>query len=218
MSVVDDKENLGEVNEARSGHHSDDDGDDASDAGTERRTSILSSSSMTGTSYMYTDSELSTNSGRTVSYASSIGGTINGQTESIAEEDEDEADPDEQGHEQALVLVDTNLDVGQNNSMAPTVLDDFSEPPAIEEGRPQIPADDQHQVDAIDTDTFDFAPPPLITDMGMKYDQSSQVHGSDSGLGTEPMTAQDHPTGEALEYFQMTAAEMRTSQGVGSGS
>ena len=232
VSIVDDKENLGQNDvdvEARSERGE----DDESDAGTERRTSMLSSSSATGTSYMYTDSltygtgsELSTSSGRTVSYASSIGGTINGHAESIAEEDEELEQPDggEAGHTtvadeagHAMVLADipqpTNIEAGQDNSMSMTVMDGLETPAPIEEVKPVWPQpapEPEHLDGQQQVETFDFAPPPLITDVGMKYafKEGSQVHGSDSGLGTEPPTA-GVEGGEALEYFQMTEEDMR---------
>ena len=165
--------------------------DDHSDADTERRTS-------NGTSYMYTDSmvygtgssvsrdsRLSTGT----SCDSSVIGTVNGQTESIAEEDE-ESEADEET-ETAMVLHDLEGDqvnAGQDNSMALTTLDGLETP-------------------HIETDVLsDLQPPPAITDEGVKY------HGSDSGLGTEPLTAgtDSHHVGEALEYFQMTAQDMQT--------
>ena len=59
---------------------------------------------------------------------------------------------------------------------------------------------------------MELAPPPIFTDQGMKY-EGSDIHGSDSGLGTEPPTATDErPLGEAAEYFAMTQAE-----GIGAG-
>ena len=233
ISIAGDKENLDltqdEQDDHRSDDHQSDVDDDVSDAGTERRTSILSSSSMTGTSYMYTDSlaygtgsDVSTNSGRTVSYASSIGGTINGQTESIAEEDEEE-EPQVQQENHAMVLAEvppTNLEAGADNSMAMTLMDGLETPAPVDEANFDVPEPEEHQPEEpeqvlpVETDTLDFAPPPLITDQGMKYG-GSQLHGSDSGLGTEPPTAQEPPHGEAFEYFQMTEADMRQSQGVG---
>ena len=61
---------------------------------------------------------------------------------------------------------------------------------------------------------MELAPPPVFTEQGgVKY-EGSEVHGSDSGLGTEPPTAtEERPHGEAAEYFAMTAAD-----GVGVGS
>ncbi len=166
------------------------DGESHSDADTERRTS-------NGTSYMYTDSmTYGTGSGLSrdsrLSTDSSIVGTINGQTESIAEEDEDEdLDADEET-ETALVLHDVpaaedQVNGGQDNSAAMTAFDELASP-------------------YIEVDTMsDLQPPPVITDAGLKY------HGSDSGLGTEPLTAGPEPQhGEALEYFQMTAQDLRT--------
>ena len=222
-----DKENLGQADDQHDevgnhGNHSEAEDDDVSDAGTERRTSILSSSGMTGTSYMYTDSltygtgsDLSTRSGRTTSYASSIGGTINGQNESIAEEDETEPQIQEDNH--AMVLADvppTSLEAGQDNSMSMTMSDWPETPAPVDETVVDAPEPEQHQPEdhepqtPWETDSFDFAPPPLITNNGLKYD-GSHLHGSDSGLGTEPPTAQDPPQGEAFEYFQMTEQDMR---------
>ncbi|EXJ57447.1 hypothetical protein A1O7_07795 [Cladophialophora yegresii CBS 114405] len=165
--------------------------DDHSDADTERRTSI-------GTSYMYTDSmvygtgsSLSRDSRLSTgtSCDSSVVGTISGQTESIAEEDE-EPEADEET-ETAMILHEgppDQVNGGQDNSMAMTSLDGL-ETPYIE-------------ADALS----ELQPPPVMTDEGLKY------HGSDSGLGTEPLTAgcESRPVGEAMEYFQMTAQDMQT--------
>jgi chromosome segregation ATPase len=204
------------------------DEDEGSDDGTERRTSIVS-----GTSYMYTDSlaygtgsEVSASTGRrTLSYASSIGGTINGQTESIAEEDEENAEAEQSAAEEgALTLAEPidNIQAGKDNSMALTLdgaMDDDDLPL-------QTPGTDiadfasnlSSNVEAVNEDNeaamaMDLAPPPVFTDQGMKY-EGSDVHGSDSGLGTEPPTATDErPMGEAAEYFAMTQAE-----GIGAGN
>lgn len=160
--------------------------EDHSDAETERRTSY-------GTSVMYTDSmiygtgsTLSRDSRRSTSTSceSSVIGTINGQTESIAEEDEESEAGEET--ETAMVLhgvplEDNQPDAGQDNAVALT----------------------GH--DGLEAETLsELQPPPLITEEGLKY------HGSDSGLGTEPLTAgtEPHHVGEALEYFEMTAHEM----------
>ncbi|KAJ9610646.1 hypothetical protein H2200_005423 [Cladophialophora chaetospira] len=169
------------------------DNESQSDASTERRTS-------NGTSYMYTDSmvygtgsSLSRDSRLSTgtSCDSSVVGTINGQTESIAEEDEDlEVDEETrtamQLHDGAGV--DDQVNGGQDNSMAMTTFDGLE--------TPQIEAEM----------LSDLQPPPAITDEGLKY------HGSDSGLGTEPLTAgtEPHHVGEALEYFQMTAQDTQT--------
>ena len=164
---------------------------DHSDTNTERRTS-------NGTSYMYTDSMIygtgsSMSRDSRLSYDSSVVGTINGQTESIAEEDEDvEAD---EATETGLVLhdgaiVDDHINAGQDNSMAMTAFDDGLETPHIE-------------ADLMS----DLQPPPVITGEGLKY------HGSDSGLGTEPLTVgtdSHHGPGEAMEYFRMSAQDMQT--------
>jgi hypothetical protein len=117
-------------------------------------------------------------------------GTINGQTESIAEEDEELEADDET--ETAMVLHGgdgrgDDVNAGQANSMAMTTLDGL-ETPHVE-------------FDVLS----DLQPPPPITEVGLKY------HGSDSGLGTEPETAGTEPhVGEAMEYFAMTAQDMQT--------
>ena len=178
-------------------------GDETSDAGTERRTSFSGTrTSLSGTSSIYTDSlsygtgsSVSTDGGRSVSYASSTGGAIGGKTESIAEEDEDEVHgehseitddrtmADEYHNDQAIesgkimALLEptpTAVGAGENNSMALTTL-------------------------AIMDDLSDLQPPPPITGEVVKYNQ-----GSDSGLGTEPPTADETRMGSGLEYFDMT--------------
>ncbi|KIV79682.1 hypothetical protein PV11_07229 [Exophiala sideris] len=178
-SEVTDKENLS-VHE--------DSGDEyGSDASTERRTSM-------GTSLMYTDSmtygtgsSLSSHSRRSGSCASSIAGMIDGQADSIAEEDEEQEQEEETGEdtETAMVLHDmpTEADpvnAGQDNTMALTTFD------------------------GLETPMSDLQPPPVLTGQKLKYH-----HGSDSGLGTEPLTAgTEQVLGEAQEYFQMTAQDM----------
>lgn len=163
-----------------------DDGD--SDGSTERRTSY-------GTSVMYSDSmtygtgsTLSGHSRRSTSCASSIVGTVNGQTDIIAEEDEelDEEDPNT-----AVVLhtgpEQSQVNTGQDNSMGMPTMDDLETAQVILDG------------------LSDLQPPPLITEEGLKY------HGSDSGLGTEPLTAgTDDRRGEAQEYFEMSAQDLQT--------
>lgn len=237
MTTGMDKENLEDNSMVllSSADEQDHDDDALSDAGTERRTSIAS-----GTSYMYTDSlaygtgsdvSTSVSGRRTASYASSIGGTINGHTESIAEEDEEdlENEPAESlaGDEPlqdeditakqdlALTKVTTALEVGAQNSMALTTLDgtvdefDFANP---------TPGADE------DAEPFELIPPPIFTEnAGVEMKYGSDLHGSDSGLGTEPPTAtEEHPPrrveGEALEYFEMSQAEMAANgEGVGVG-
>jgi len=179
-SEMTDKENYTEDHD-----DSMDDGD--SDDSTERRTSY-------GTSVMYTDSmtygtgsTLSGHSRRSTSCASSIVGTVNGQADIIAEEDED---LDEQDPNTAVVLHNgpeqSQVNAGQNNSTDMT-MDDLQTAQVILDG------------------LSDLQPPPLITEEGLKY------HGSDSGLGTEPLTAaSEDRRGEAQEYFEMTAQDMET--------
>jgi hypothetical protein len=203
-STVADKENqiLSEEDEEEHGSV----GDETSDAGTERRTSFSGTrSSLSGTSGIYTDSlsygtgsSVSTNGARSVSYASSTGGAIGGKTESIAEEDEDEHEEhpgtednhitadeyrNDQDDESAQIMAllepaPTAVEAGENNSMALTTLD-------------------------IVDDLSVLQPPRPITGDVVKYDQ-----GSDSGLGTEPLTADEPRMGLAQEYFDMTKQDI----------
>ena len=216
MTTVSDKENFGETENLDGDAHE----EDVSDTGTERRTSV-------GTGYMYTDSmtygtgsELSsasrTSDGRSVSYASSIGGTLNGQTESIAEEDEDEEDLpspglDDDMEQPTLTLADpsaaSTVDAGQDNALTLATMDSIETTiPAHIETTVPVHGVDAHDYADDGLDNFsDLQPPPLIMPSGGKYDG---LHASDSGLGTEPPTAtEEHPHGEAEEYFQMTAAD-----------
>ena len=208
-SSVADKENqvLSEEDEEEHGSA----GDDTSDAGTERRTSFNGTrTSLSSTSGIYTDSlsygtgsSLSTDGVRSVSYASSTGGAIGGKAESIAEEDEDE-DEDEvqdehpgasdehtaageyqsnQDDESAKIMAllepaPTAVEAGENNSMALTTLE-------------------------VMDDLSDLQPPRPITGDVAKYNQAS-----DSGLGTEPPTADETQTGLGQEYFDMAKQEV----------
>ncbi|KAK6379459.1 hypothetical protein LTS17_006377 [Exophiala oligosperma] len=162
--------------------HSESEDDSHSDASTERRTSL-------GTSYMYTDSMTSGTgsslSGHSrLSTGSSIVGTVNGQTDSIAEEDEEQ-----EADSTAMVLHEAgHVNSGQDNSMAMTTFDGLETPNIVAEA------------------LSDLQPPPIVTAEGFKYH-----HGSDSGLGTEPLTAgTEERIGEAQEYFQMTAQDTQS--------
>lgn len=186
-SELTDKENL-------SMEHSDheDSGDEGgSDASTERRTSCDTSVLYTDSVTYGTGSSLSGHSRRSTSCATSIVGTVNGQTDSIAEEDEEE-ETEGDTTQTAMVLhvataEDGQVNAGQDNSMALTTFDGLETPNVALEA------------------LSDLEPPPAITEEGLKY------HGSDSGLGTEPITAgTERHAGEAMEYFQMTAQEMQT--------
>ena len=133
--------------------------DDSSDTGTERRTSL-------GTSYMYTDSTLSRNSGRSTSYASSMGGTLNGRgRNSILEEPEEDEELDEPEHNDdeqtgAIILADPCTTEGIDN-------DGESGDEAFE-----------------DADTVGDLPAHAeIIQHETKY-----VVPSDSGIGSEPQT------------------------------
>lgn len=160
--------------------------DDArSDASTERRTSL-------GTSYMYTDS-MSYGTGSSLSghcrlsTDSSIVGTVNGHADSIEEEDE------EHDFDQTAVVLheggeDSQVNSGQDNSMALTTFDGLETPNVVGETM------------------SDLQPPPVMTEEGFKYH-----HDSDSGLGTEPLTAgTEERIGQAQEYFQMTAQDLQS--------
>lgn len=193
---VADKENeiLDEAHE--DGHLSD---DATSDTGTERRTSY------TGT---YTDSlaygtgsSFSTNGTRTISYASSIAGAIGPNTESIEEEEEPaEAEGESSNEHEAnqedestkimalLEISPTRIHTGQDNSMAMTTFDELE------------------MVTPMTDDMSDLQPPRLLTDPA-KYD-----HASDSGIGTEPLTADEGPHGEAQEYFEMSRQDIEAGR------
>ncbi|OQU95570.1 hypothetical protein CLAIMM_01755 [Cladophialophora immunda] len=170
-----DKENFGD-------DHDESDDDDHSETSTERRTSY-------GTSVMYTDSmtygtgsTLSEDSRRSASCGSSIVGTVNGQTDSIAEEDE-EQETDENTHTAMVLHNGQAADDHQNN--------------AIQQGSMALTTMDGSHSPILEAETMsDLQPPPTITEEGMKY------HGSDSGLGTEPLTAGSEGHND---YFQMTA-------------
>jgi hypothetical protein len=178
-------------------------GDETSDAGTERRTSCsVTATSLSGTSGIYTDSLsygtgsfVNSSGARSVSYASSTGGAI-GKTESIAEEDEHKVEEEEnpgtradhtpsdeyhndQDDESAKIMAllepaSLALEAGESNSMALTVLEAMDE-------------------------LSDLQPPRPITGDVIKYNQTS-----DSGLGTEPLTADENSMGSTREYFEMT--------------
>jgi hypothetical protein len=164
---------------------------------------------------MYTDSltygtgsEVSTASGRrTLSYASSIGGTINGHAESIAEEDEDaEAEAQQSAGEETETHALTLAQPADAHAK-PT----SSEHGSVDADTVQDPAEIELEHEQLD-ELHELIPPPVFTDAAgvggtMKY--GSDIHGSDSGLGTEPPTAtEERPhLGEAAEYFAMSAAE-----------
>ena len=173
-------------------HEDDHDSDGAtSETGTERRTSY------TGT---YTDSlaygtgsSLSTHGTRTASYASSIAGAIGPNTESIEEEEEPEELEAESSNEhesnqedesaKIMALLEappSSVNAGQDNSMAMTTFDELD------------------MANPMADDMSDLEPPRLLTDPA-KYD-----HASDSGIGTEPLTADEGHHGEAQEYFEMS--------------
>lgn len=141
--------------------------DGSSDAGTERRTSL------SGTSYMYTDSSLSRNSRRSTSYASSMGGTANGQGhESILEEDEEDDEDGESVHNME------DLTYREGDSRAVVLADhDIIRPDEVDESG----LDDE---DFDDADTVGDLPAP--SDIG--HHESKYAVPSDSGLGSEPPT------------------------------
>lgn len=172
--------------------HQDSEVDSETYAGTERRTSFETSVMCSDSMTYGSGSSLSGHSRRSTSCASSVVGTVNGQTDSIAEEDEDDTVEGSQETQAAMVLHVTTSDAGQvnagqDNSMALTTLDGLETPCVV----PDV--------------LSDLQPPPRITEEGLKY------HGSDSGLGSEPLTAgTQEGIGEAQEYFDMTAQEMLT--------
>jgi hypothetical protein len=179
-------------------------GDETSEADTERRTSFSATAATTlsGTSGIYTDS-LSYGTGssvgsigaRSVSYASSTGGAIGGKTESITEEDEHEVEGENAGTQadhtpsdgyqngqdgecgKMMALLgpaSSALEAGESNSMALTILQAMG-------------------------DISDLHPPRSVTGDVTKYSEAS-----DSGLGTEPLSADENRMGSAPEYFERT--------------
>jgi len=170
-STIADKENHSALNDVTF--------DGSSDAGTERRTSL-------GTSYMYTDSSLSQNSRRSTSYASSIGGTLNGHgQESILEEDEDEDDLDES------VYSMEDLTHQEDNSKAVVLAD--ADVAQAEQEEDDVSGEEDFE----DADTIgDLPAQSAIVQHETKY-----VVPSDSGLGTEPPTPD-----ESMKGWQSTVS------------
>lgn len=135
--------------------------DDMSDAGTERKTSL-------GTSYMYTDSSVSRNSHRNTSYASSMGGTIDGHgRDSILEEEEEDEDD-------ASVRDIEDLTYHEDGSRAVVLAD----PDMVE------PDDDSEDDDFEDADTVGDLP----AHADIVHHESKYAVPSDSGIGSEPPT------------------------------
>lgn len=152
-SVVTDKENQSTLD--------DESYDEVSDAGTERRTSL-------GTSYMYTDSSLSRNSRRSTSYASSMGGTLNGRgRDSILEEDEDDEDD--------ISVRDFEDETPNEDATKAIVLAD-----------PDLAQSDE------DSEDDDFEDADTVGDLPAHADivqhEAKYVAPSDSGIGSEPPT------------------------------
>jgi len=168
-------------------------GDGASDTETERRTSLSGTSLMYSDSLAYgTGSSMSTTGNRTASYASSVIGAVGGQTESIAEEDEDatstdeayDANQDDDESAQIMKLLEpppSAVEAGQGNSTAMTRFEGLETPAEGFDG------------------LSDLQPPPTITGDEIKYHQLS-----DSGLGTEPSSGSSEHVGEAQGYYHMT--------------
>ena len=206
--------------------------DERSDAGTERRTSFGGTSAMytdaeTTTSMLYgTGSSLSTNGTRTASYASSVGGTIDGVTGggqgengSIAEEDEE-----------AVVLAegDAAHEAQQQDDESAAIMALLEPPPATNEQSPpgnnalvlasaegfEHPDDATVSVSgaALHSEWLDglsdLRPPPRLLTDHVKYHHHQN---SDSGLGTEPPTASIE-VGEAQEYFDMCRRDGRQGE------
>lgn len=199
-----------------------DPGDEHSDAGTERRGSIGGTSAIytdtTNTSMLYgTGSTLSYTGTRTASYASSIGGTVDGvQNESIAEEDENE-DPQHDHHEEEEDDGQGEEEQQQDNESKAimALLESAPEPESAaaepEQDHALVLAEPKTEHEEMPATAFpleafqmdglsDLEPPPRLIAHGddFKYHQPS-----DSGLGTEPPTADTERTGEAQEYFEM---------------
>ena len=206
-STLADKENHVLPEEDEDEHLSDDEA--TSDAGTERRSSFTGTgTSDAGTSYMYTDSlagtssslsygtgsSLSTNGGRTASYASSVGGAVGGRTDSIEEEDESESEhPTDSG----VGSSDHQASQADQSAQIMALLE--APPAAVNEGKDNSMA--LTTLEGLD-EMSDLQPPRLITGDGLKYRVNS-----DSGIGSEPPTA-DLEGGAAQEYFSMTKQDI----------
>ena len=204
-SSVADKENRLLSEEEEEEHDSI--GDETSDAGTERRTSFSGTrTSLSGSSGIYTDSlsygtgsSLSTSGARSVSYASSVGGAVGGKTESIAEEDEDETHEEHPGPTDD----DTAADDYPNNQD-----DESAKIMALLEPAPTVAETSENNSMALTApgmmdNLSDLQPPRPITGEVVKYSQAS-----DSGLGTEPLSADENRAGLAQEYFDMTRQDI----------
>ena len=211
--------------------------DERSDAGTERRTSFGGTSMMytdaeTTTSMLYgTESSLGTNGTRTASYASSVGGTIDGVTGgghgengSIAEEDEEAAiiaegaaalEAQQQDDESAAIMAllesppttiehSEHLAIPDNNALV------LANPTGMNQQDDLAVTITDAAIHSEWLDGLSDLPPPRLMMDHVKYHHQN----SDSGLGTEPPTASIE-TGEAQEYFDMCRRDGRQSgQGV----
>ncbi len=209
--------------------------DEQSDAGTERRTSFGGTSVIytdTNSSMMYgTGSTLSMSGRRTASYGSSVGGTIDGvlggQTESIAEEDEDGTaveDPEGQHHDQ------DKLEAQQQDDEHKAIMALLESAPAGVVQDTALVLAPVEQPESVHTQTHvgeeevqtewldgisDLQPPPrLIMHREEIGNANKWNQPSDSGLGTEPPTADGERMnmGEAMEYFDMSRREGQQHQ------
>ena len=208
--------------------------EEGSEAGTERR------SSFSGTSLMYTDSLLTygtgstlsrntSSAGRSVSYASSAAGVIDGGKEGIVEEDEDEMEktPEAEGEGEATPTASENEiepeaeedrdhahhEAESNRVVA--LLAPLPPPPptlstttGISTSSRSSSNHPQNQILALP----DIHPADKPTDLILYPTPSSCVSGaggtghggqqhSDSGIGSEPQTADVERLGAAAEYF-----------------
>ena len=160
-----------------------------------RATCIQTVLAGTSSSLSYgTGSSLSTNGDRTASYASSVGGALGGKTDSIEEEDEPESEHP------------TDSGVGSSDHQA-SQADQSAQIMALLEAPPTAVNDGKENSMALTTlevvdEMSDLQPPRLITGDGIKYQVSS-----DSGIGTEPPTA-DVEGGAAQEYFSITKQDI----------
>ncbi|RMD43206.1 hypothetical protein DV735_g1896, partial [Chaetothyriales sp. CBS 134920] len=204
-SVREEKENMGH-DEDRD-YASSDDGDEQM---TERRSSVSRTS--LGTSYMYTDSlgydtgsSLSAHSARTVSYNSSIGGTLNGGPQM--------ADDAAARDMMSLAHHDSQKTVIPVAQLDGTAERDHTPDSAYSDAGDDQPAPQSPQFYADEDNMSDMEHSQFVAPTKYKKPSKHNLHGSDSGLGTESMTETEdyHGSsngGAARSYFDRRESGM----------
>jgi hypothetical protein len=203
-------------------------GEEGSEAGTERRTSFSGTSGMYTDSLTYgTESSLSRNAstaGRSVSYASSAAGLIGGREGSIVEEDEDETQSVQTKPEHTATPTTNETDLDNAKSQddesaqilallgrpaSSSSLSTISNSSTTSEAHTASPSQQspsspshEHQALTLATSPSDLQPPrpQFANKSGGVVIYGGQQH-SDSGIGSEPPTADAERLGAAKEYF-----------------